>query len=147
VTTPDIAAVQAAAMAAENRRRELGGQSPGLGALLPLEQPPADAGQGSPPVVGEGYSVTAAPAPAQVYVPHGVPVYGDRTHYADPLVGGYGFQAGRSEPAVRHVMDIGDGALLIEGASAPAANPFTVVSPPAKPGLLARLAGRLRGRR
>jgi hypothetical protein len=133
-----------AAMAEENRRRELGGQAPGLGAQMPMPQPVADAGQGSPPVVGEGYSVTAAPAPAQVYVPHGVPVYGDRPHYADPLMGGYGFQAGRSEPAVRHMMDIGDGGLLIEGASAPAADPFTVVSPP---GLLARLAGRLRGRR
>jgi len=40
-------------------------------------------------------------------------------NYADPSVGGYQFQGGRSEPAVRHVTDLGDGRLFIEGAAAP----------------------------
>jgi hypothetical protein len=45
------------------------------------------------------------------------------------------------------VTDLGDGRLFIEGRSAPAAEPFMIVSPPARPGLLARLVGKLRGRR
>jgi hypothetical protein len=45
---------------------------------------------------------------------------------------------------VSHVTDLGADGLFIEGASAPVAEPFTVVSPPARPSLLARLLGRLR---
>ena len=51
---------------------------------------------------------------------------------------------GVSQPALRHVTDLGADGLFIEGASAPAADGFTVVSPPARPGLLARLLGLLR---
>jgi len=47
--------------------------------------------------------------------------------YGDDLIGGVNFQGGRSEPAVRHVHDVGDGRLLIEARSAPA-DGFTLVS-------------------
>jgi hypothetical protein len=150
MTTPDIAAVMAAAMDGENRRRELAGQAPGLGALLPLPQPPAGPGVGTwdvpgLDVQGEGYTSGAPAAAAQVYVPHGTPVFGARPHYAGPEVAGIGHPLGIAQPSLRHVHDLGDGTLFIEGASAPVdAYGFTVVSPPARPGLLARLLGRLR---
>jgi len=119
--------------------------TPGVGARLHLPQPYADAGIGSPPVQGEGYSVDAPAAPAQVVSDHGLLVYGRRPVYGDDLIGGVNFQGGRSEPAVRHVHDVGDGRLLIEARSAPA-DGFTLVSP-SRPGVLARLLGRIRGRR
>ena len=49
-----------------------------------------------------------------------------------------------SQPVLRHVTNLGADGLFIEGRSAPAADAFTVVSPPARPSLLARLLGRLR---
>jgi hypothetical protein len=68
VTTPDIAAVMAAAMDGDNRRRELAAMTPGLGPALPLPQPPAGPGVGlsdvALPVVGEGYQVQAEIAAA-----------------------------------------------------------------------------------
>jgi hypothetical protein len=45
------------------------------------------------------------------------------------------------------VTDLGADGLFIEGASVTAAGGFTMVSPPARPGLLARLLGRIRSRR
>ena len=58
-----------------------------------------------------------------------------------------GYALGVSQPALRHVTDLGADGLFIEGPSVPAADAFTVVSPPARPGLLARLLGRLLRRR
>jgi len=102
----------AASMDAEDRRRGLASQRPGLGALVSLPQPPSGAGVGisdvDMPVAGEGYSVTAPLSATQTAS------YGPaRPVYADGLVGGTGFTAGRAEPAIRHVQDLGDGRLLI----------------------------------
>ena len=113
MSTPDIASVMQQAMDAEDRRRELAGQSPGLGALVNLPQPPSGPGVGlsdvSLPVVGEGYDQTADISAAVQKA------YGEaRPTYADGLVGGTGFQAGRSEPAIRHVQDLGADGLLID---------------------------------
>jgi hypothetical protein len=140
----DISAVMAAAMDEENRRRELASQAPGLGALMHLGQPPAAHGVGisdipDSEVKGEGYAVTAPLTAAQVSS------YGPgRPLYASPLVGGVNFVAGRSEPAVRHVTNLGADGLFIEGASAPPADRLTVVSPPSRPSLWSRLAARWR---
>ena len=58
------AAPQAAAWPREDRRRELGSQSPGLGVLLPLDQVPQGIAVGKSgldlPAVGEGYDQGAA---------------------------------------------------------------------------------------
>ena len=59
-----VEAVMAQAMQAENRRREVASQTPGLGALLPTEQPPNGPGVGKYElpgldITGEGYDVTA----------------------------------------------------------------------------------------
>jgi hypothetical protein len=138
----DITAVMAAAEAAENRRRQLAGMTPGLGVLLPLEQPPGGPGVGlsdvALPVSGEGYEVQAEIA--AVHKSYGA----DRPQYAHPLVGGIGYPADTHQPALRHVTDLGADGLFIEGRSAPPADGFTVVSPPARPSLWARLLGRLR---
>jgi hypothetical protein len=67
-----------------------------------------------------------------------------RPQYAHPLVGGIGYPADTHQPALRHVTDLGADGLFIEGRSAPPADGFTVVSPPARPSLWARLLGRLR---
>jgi hypothetical protein len=134
----DISATMAAAMGEENRRRELAAQQPGAGALLPLPQPPAGPAIGvsnvDPPVVGEGYAMEAPPSPLQVVVPHGIPVYGQRPEYAAPEVGGVGFQAGRQEPPIR----------VLVGTRSAAAEGLTVLSAPGRPGLWARLRGKLR---
>jgi hypothetical protein len=139
----DIRAVQAAAENAENRRREVAGATPGLGALLPLEQPPGGAGVGiwdvDMPVIGEGYGQQAEIAGA-VHKAYGEA----RPVYAGPAVAGDSYVLGVSQPALRHVTDLGADGLFIEGRSAPVADAFTVVSPPARPSLLARLLGRLR---
>jgi hypothetical protein len=143
MTTPDIAAAMAAGMAAENRRRELAGMTPGLGPVLPLPQPPSGPGVGisdvALPVVGEGYEVQAEIA-AAVHKSYGAA----RPQYAHPLVGGIDYPAGTHQPALRHVTNLGADGLFIEGASAPAADGFTVVSAPSRPSLLARLLGRFR---
>jgi hypothetical protein len=130
----DISAAMAAAMGEENRRRELASQAPGLGALMHLGQPPAAHGVGisdipGSEVKGEGYAATAPLTAAQVssYGP-GRPVY------ADGLVGGIGFQAGRQEPPIR----------VLVGTRSVAAEGVTVLSAPSRPGLWSRLRGRLR---
>ena len=126
----DIAGVMAQAMTSEDRRRELASQSPGLGSPLPMEQPAAGPSVGKygldMPVVGEGYLMTAPDA-----VQH--KAYGAaRPSYADDVVGGYGFQAGRGEPAIR---------VYLGSRSAPAGGPV-FVSPPARPSLWRRLLRR-----
>jgi hypothetical protein len=127
-----LTAAQAQATVAEQNRRELASQTPGVGAPLPLPQPPADAGMGSPPVVGEGYSVEAPPQPLQVVVPHGVPVHGQRPVYGAGVVGGVGFQAGRQEPPIR---------VLVGTRSAGEGDSVVAVSPPRR-SLLSRLLRR-----
>jgi hypothetical protein len=146
MTTPDEAAwasAMAAAMASENRRREVASASPGYGALVHLEQPPSGAGVGisdvGMPIIGEGYAIQAEIA-AAVHKAYGE----TRPQYADPVVGGPGYGDGIHQPASRHVTDLGADGLFIEGASAPAADPYLVVSPPPRPGLLSRLRGLLR---
>ena len=147
MTTPDITAAMQAAMDQEDRRRELASATPGLGALLPMEQPPSGPGMGKygvgGDIIGEGYDQVAeiSDAVAKAYGP-------TRPQYGDDLVGGFGFVGGRNEaPIRRHVTDLGDGTLFIEGRGARAADPFTVVSAPSRPGPLRRLLGRIRGRR
>ena len=129
MSEPDIRSVMAAAMAAEDRRREVAGASPGLGALLPMEQPPSGAGPGiwdvDMPVIGEGYEVQAEIATA-VHKAYGEA----RPVYAGPAVAGESYVLDVCQPALRHVTDLGADGLFIEGTSAPAADPFMVVSPP-----------------
>jgi hypothetical protein len=139
--TAEIIAAMQQGMDAENRRRDLAAMTPGLGSVLPLPQPYADAGQGSPPVVGEGYAITAEVASAvrKAYGP-------DRPQYAHPLVGGVDYPAGIHQPALRHVTNLGADGLFIAGASAPA-DGFTVVPAPSWPSLLSRLLGRFRSPR
>jgi hypothetical protein len=127
-----LTATQAQATVAEQNRRGVASQTPGVGALLPLPQPPADAGQGSPVVQGEGYEVEAPPAPQQITVPHGVPVYDRRPSYAADVVGGIDFTAGRQEPPIR---------VLIGTRSAPVADSVVAISPPRR-SLLSRLLRR-----
>jgi hypothetical protein len=96
--TAEIQAAQQQAMDAENGRRQLASQRPGHGVLLPLEQPPSAAAIGKSgldmPVIGEGYDMSPGLSPA-IQAAYSVP------NYADAVVGGVGFQAGRQEPAVR----------------------------------------------
>jgi len=127
-----LTAAQAQATVAEQNRREIASQTPGVGAQLLLPQPPADAGQGSPVVQGEGYEVEAPPAPQQITVPHGVPVYDRRPSYGADVVGGIDFTAGRQEPPIR---------VLIGTRSAPMADSVVAVSPPRR-SLLSRLLRR-----
>jgi hypothetical protein len=140
----EISAVQAAAMSEENNRRRLAAQRPGHGAPVPLSESPAGAATGKPTeaglMAGMGYSEPPGPSAAQV-------TYYVVPNYAADAVGGYDFTAGRQEaPVRRHVTDLGDGRIFIEGASTPAGKGFTVVSSPGRPSLLGRLAGWLRGR-
>lgn len=143
MTTPGISAVMAAAMDTEDRRRELASQSPGLGVLLPLDQPPSGPSVGKygvgGAIVGEGYDQQAGIA-AAIHKSYGA----DRPQYAHLLVGGINYPAGMHQPALRHVTSLGADGLFIEGASAPAADGFTVVSAPSRPSLLSRLLGRFR---
>jgi hypothetical protein len=124
----DIAGVMAQAMTSEDRRRELASQSPGLGSPLPMEQPAAGPSVGKygldMPVVGEGYLMTAPDA-----VQH--KAYGPQAPvYAPDVVGGLGFQAGKSEPAI---------SVYLGQRSADAA---VIVSPPSRPPLWRRLLRR-----
>jgi hypothetical protein len=93
-----IAAPMQASMNAEDRRRELAGQSLGLGALVQLPQSPAGPGVGLSdmdlPVIGEGYDQTADIAAAAQKA------YGEaRPSYADPSVGGAGYPLGIAQAA------------------------------------------------
>jgi hypothetical protein len=149
VSTPDIAAAMQAAMDAEDRRRELASATPGLGVLLPLDQPPSGPSVGKygvgGAIVGEGYDQQAEIA-AAIHKSYGA----DRPQYAHPLVAGLGYPADTHQPALRHVMDLGADGLFIEDRSgAPAGDVVTVASAPSRPGLLSRARaalGRLRRR-
>ena len=146
MTTPDetaLANAMANAMDSENRRRELASQAPGLGALVQLPETPNGPGIGiwdlGLPVTGESHQ--AAP-----YVPQSKAYGPPSPVYADPVVAGLGYGPGDVQTALRHVTDLGADGLFIEGASAPAAEPFMVVPPPPRPGLRARLRGLLHRR-
>lgn len=151
MSTPDIANIAAAmsgGMAAENRRRELAGQSPGLGAPMPLPQPPSGPGVGLSdvdlPVIGEGYDMTAeiADAVSKAYGP-------SRPVYAHPALAGLDYRPAAHVPVRRHVTNLGADGLLIEPGPDgwQAADPYVVVSPPAaRPSMLRRLTGKLRRR-
>jgi hypothetical protein len=133
--TAAVSASMNAGMDAENHRRQLASQTPGLGAEMPLPPNPNGLSTGKAsldvPVVGEGYDVQAAISDAQIssYGP-------SRPVYADGLVGGVGFQGGFSEPAVE-----GFRFAVSPGLSVP-----VLAAAPAKPGLVARLRGFLRRR-
>jgi hypothetical protein len=139
--TAEIAAAMSRGMDGENRRRELASQMPGHGALVQLPEVTSGPGVGLTdvplPTIGESHQ--AAPQVPQ-HKAYGPP----SPMYADPFVAGPGYPADTQQPALRSVMDIGDGRLLVEGRSVPAADAFAVVSPPARPSLLSRLLGRLR---
>jgi hypothetical protein len=134
VTTPEIQAVMQASMDVEDRRRELASQTPGVGSLMQLPQPPSGPGVGlsdvALPHVGEGYD-------------HGAPLVPQSKAYGpDPLIGGLDYAPLDARPAMRHLADLGE---RVFAAQDRAADPYTVISPPAaKPGLLARLAAKLR---
>jgi hypothetical protein len=127
MSTPDIAAAMASAMSAENRRRELAGRSPGLGAPLPLPDLPYHS-HGLGPAVGEGYDVTAEIAGA-VHKAYGP----DRPVYGDPAVAGRGYRPAADVPVRRHVTNLGADGLLIDPGpdGRQSGDPFTVVSPAA----------------
>ena len=147
MTTPDEAALASAmaqAMDSEDRRRKLASQTPGAGALMALPDVPYGPGAGISdvplPLIGESHQ--SAP-----YVPQRKAYGPPSPVYADPLIGGPGYTPGDIQTALRHVTDLGADGLFIEGRSGPVADAFTVVSPPPRPSLLARLLGRIRGRR
>ena len=140
MTTPDITATMAPSMAAENRRRGLAEQSPGLGALVQLPQPPSGPGVGISdvplPVVGESHQ--AAP-----YMPQSMAYGPDRPQYADSLIGGVGYAPGDMQTALRAA-----GERVFAAQDAAGRADVTVVSPQTapRPSLLGRLAARLRRR-
>ena len=145
MSTPDIAAAMATAMDTEDRRREPASQTPGLGAPVSLPDVPYGPGVGLTdvglPHVGEGYG-HGAPAAAQskAYGP-------DRPQYGHSLIGGLDYAALDARPALGRSRLYDLAGAVFAGQDGPAGRPFVVVSPPAaKPGLLARLAARLRRR-
>jgi hypothetical protein len=79
------------------------------------------------PVIGEGYDQQAEIATA-VHKAYGEA----RPVYAGPAFAGDSCVLGVSQPALRHVTNLGADGLFIEGRSAPAADALTVVSPPAR---------------
>lgn len=131
MSTPDIAA----AMAAENRRRQLADQSPGLGASMVLPDLPYYS-HGLGPVIGEGHEQTAPVADA-VHKAYGEP----RPVCAASEVGGLGSAPGGiARPALRSDRAaLADQVFAPQGAHAADAGPV-VISPAAagRPGLLAR---------
>jgi hypothetical protein len=141
VSTPDIAAAtaaQAAAMATENRRRELASQSPGLGAPVSLPDVPYGPGVGLTdiglPHVGESYGQGAAVVPQVKSYGPAVPVY------ADPLVGGVSYGPGHVQTAIRSL-----GERVFAAQDGQAGIPYTVISPAvARPSLWQRITGKLR---
>jgi hypothetical protein len=139
MTTPEIEQVMLAAMTAEDRRRELASQSPGLGALVQLPDVPYGPGVGISdvplPPIGESHH-EAAPSVPQIksYGPPS-PVY------ADSLIGGLNYAPGDVTTALRAA-----GERVIATQDAAGRADVVVVSPGMAPrrSLLRRLAGRLR---
>jgi hypothetical protein len=146
MTTPDevaLASAMAQAMDSEDRRRKLADLTPGAGALMALPDVPYGPGAGISdvplPLIGESHQ--AAP-----YVPQRKAYGPPSPVYAAPLIGGLGYAPGDVRTALRHVTDLGADGLFIEGASAPAADGFTVASAPSRPSLWSRLLRRGRPR-
>ena len=142
----DIRAAMAAAMdgggtgAVRSRARH-----PGLGALLPLEQPPSGAGVGiwdgaGGSIVGEGYELQAEIAEA-VHKAYGEAAAGVRRCLRSP---GIPAPLGVSQPALRHVTDLGADAAVHRGRQRTGGGSVHGGVPAARPGLLARLRGLLR---
>jgi hypothetical protein len=137
MTTPDqIAAIMTAATTAEQGRRQLASQRPGLGALMDLPEVGYGPGIGindvpGLEVAGEGLPEVPEVSPA-VVKSYGPP----RPEYAAGVVGGVDFVAGRQEAPVK----------LAIGFRRSAGSGVTVLSPP-RPSLWSRVAARLRGRR
>ena len=124
-------------MDTEDQRRQMASATPGLGAPVELPEMPHGPGVGNwdlgMPAVGEGY---AQHAPDALQVKSYGP---DRPTYADPLIGGVGYAQGGVQTALRA---LGERVFAAQDAAGRA--DVTVVSPPARPSLLARLFGRLR---
>lgn len=122
-------------MAAENDRRNLAAQRPGHGTLMPLPESPTGPSVGkygvAGPAVGEGLTMAPGASEAQV-ASYTVPCY------ADQVVGGAGFQAGRQEAPIRVLVRsrprAGDGLVIV--------SPQT----PRRNNLWSRLLGKRRGR-
>ena len=139
MTTPDIAAAMQAAMDAEDRRRELASQSPGLGALVQLPQTPNGPGVGiwdlGMPVIGESHQAAPYAEQRKAYGPV-VP------QYAPDVVGGVDYAPGGIETALRAAAERafagqdaagrGDSLVVVSPATAP------------RPSLWSRLFGRRR---
>jgi hypothetical protein len=113
---------------------------------MELPQPPSGPGVGlsdvSLPVVGEGYD-TAAGIAAAMHKSYGP----DRPQYGHPLIGGLDYAPVDARPALgrSRLFDLAD--QVFGAQDAQAGHPYTVISPTAaRPGLLARLAARLRRR-
>lgn len=138
MSTPDIAAVMAAAMDAEDRRRELASQAPGLGALVQLPPSPSGPGVGLTdvplPVIGESHQAVASVPQHKSYGPP-APVY------ADSLIGGLGYAPGEVQTALRAA---GERVFTAQDAGGQAG--VMVVSPGMAPrrSLLSKVLGRLR---
>ena len=129
MSVSEVAAEMAAGMDTENGRREVAGQMPGYGAAVQLPDNPVGMAVGKAgllPAAGEGHSVTAPVSPS-VHKAYGP----DRPEYAGPLTGGAGYGPVGVVTALR---------------ARTTAEGVVVVSPPSKPGPLARLLGRLRRR-
>lgn len=135
--TAEISAVMAQAMDQEDRRRELASSSPGLGALVQLPDVPYGPGVGIAdvplPPIGESHHQAAPSVPQHKAYGPPSPVY------ADPAVAGVGYAQGDVQTALRA---LGERVFAAQDAAGRA--DVTVVSPSARPSLLARLFGRLR---
>lgn len=140
MTEPEIRAVLADAMGAENHRREMASASPGLGSLMDLPQVPYGTAVGKAgldlPAVGAGLAAVPYAPQSKSYGP-------DVPRYADPVVGGAGYGPGDVQTALRAL-----GERVFAAQDAPGRSVVTVLSPDVAPhrSLLGRLFGRLRGR-
>jgi hypothetical protein len=147
--TADCQAAQASAQDTENQRRRVASMSPGLGAAVQLPDVPYGPGVGIWDVpglapVGESHQ-TIAPVSEAVHKSYGAP----RPQYGADLLGGLGYAPGAiARPALRSSLyDLADAAFASQDRAAAGPGDYAVFSPPVvKPGLLARLAARLRRR-
>jgi hypothetical protein len=128
---------QAAAETDEMGRRKAAAATPGVGALLALPEVGYAPGIGINDVPGLEVCREGLPEISEVSVAVAKSYGPDRPVYADGLVGGVDFVAGRQEAPVK----------LGVGFRRPSAGGAVVVSPPTRAGLLGRLAGWLHRRR